>query len=448
MKGRDGKVKKILELVKERDIAFVKFQFTDILGILKGFTVPVQELEVGMDEGMGFDGSSIMGYTTIEESDMLAFPDPDTFKPLPWRPTERGEARLICDIYGSDGKPFEGDPRYVLKRNLEEAKKMGFVFNVGAELEYFYFQTIDAPEATDRGGYFDLLPLDLAENLRRETAFALEKMDIPVEYSHHECSPSQHEIDLRYTDALTMADCAMTHRLAVKAIARKNGLFASFMPKPLYGVNGSGMHTHQSLFDFKTNKNAFHDDDDPDGWYLSKVAKQFIAGQLKYARDMTGIVAQWVNSYKRLVPGYEAPVYVSWARRNRSAMIRVPLYKPGKETATRAEYRAPDPACNPYLAFSAMLAAGMAGIKEKLDLPPPVEKDIYCLSPKERKDVGITHLPGDLGEAINAIEGSKLIRECLGRHVYDNWLKLKKEEWSEYQIQVHKWEIDRYFHLL
>jgi glutamine synthetase len=443
----DERINKILELVKEKDVGFVKFQFTDILGILKSFAVPSKELEYALEEGMGFDGSSIMGYTPIHESDMIAKADLDTFQILPWRPSEKAVARLICDVYLPNGKPFEGDPRNVLKKNLEYVHKMGYTLNVGPELEYFYFSSIDQPETMDKGGYFDLLPLDLAEDLRRDTIFALDGMGIDVEYSHHEVAPSQHEIDLRYSEALKMADAAMTYRLVVKAIAQKNGLYASFMPKPIFGENGSGMHTHQSLFTLD-GKNAFYDSDDPKGWFLSDVAKQYIAGQLKYAREITGIIAQWVNSYKRLVPGYEAPVYVSWARRNRSAMIRVPLYKPGKEKATRAEYRAPDPACNPYLAFSVMLRAGIAGIEEKLEIPDPIERDIFHISRDERKKMGIIELPGNLGEAISEIEGSKLVREVLGDHVYKNWLKIKRDEWDDYRVQVHSWELDRYYQRL
>jgi glutamine synthetase len=443
----DEKIKKIIELVKKKDVGFVKFQFTDIQGILKSFAVPTKELEYALDEGMGFDGSSIIGYTPIHESDMIAKADLDTFRILPWRPTEKGVARLICDIQLPDGKPFEGDPRYVLKKNLAYAQKMGYTLNVGPELEFFYFASMNEPETLDKGGYFDLLPLDLAEDLRRETIFALESMGIDVEYSHHEVAPSQHEIDLRYSEALKMADSAMTYRLVVKAIAQKNGLYASFMPKPIFGENGSGMHTHQSLFT-SDGKNAFYDPEDPKGWFLSDVAKQYIAGQLKYARQLTGIIAQWVNSYKRLVPGYEAPVYVSWARRNRSAMIRVPLYKPGKEKATRSEYRAPDPACNPYLAFSVMLRAGLAGIEENLEIPDPIERDIFHISRDERKDIGIIELPGNLGEAIREIEGSNLVKEALGDHVYNNWLKIKHDEWDDYRVQVHNWELEKYYPLL
>ncbi len=411
-KNKDSQITNILDRCKKNKIEFVKFMFTDIQGILKGFSVPISELETGFDEGMGFDSSSIMGYTPIHESDMIAMPDLSTFMELPWRPYV---ARVICDVQKPDGKPFEGDPRYVLKRTVEEAEKKGFLMNVGPELEFFAFKSMDGnPETTDIGGYFDLLPLDEAENLRKDIIHYLTKMDIKVEYSHHEVAPSQHEIDLRYTDALSMADVAQTYKLIVKATARQHDLYASFMPKPLFGVNGSGMHTHQSLFYLKNGKNAFYDKMDSSGWHLSDVGKQYIAGCLKYAREITAVLAQWVNSYKRLVPGYEAPVYISWALRNRSAMIRVPLYKPGKEGATRIEFRAPDPACNPYLAFSAMLAAGLAGIEEKLSLRKPIEKDIFEMSKTQRRKEGINDLPGNLGEALDEFENSNLMKKTMG----------------------------------
>lgn len=447
MSERDDLVKKVLETVKEKDIAFVKFQFTDILGVMKSFAVPASELELAFDEGMGFDGSSIQGYTPIHESDMIAMPDPTTFSELPWRPAEKGVARVVCDVLTPDGKPYEGDPRNILKRNLEEAKKMGYTLNVGPELEFFIFKSSEKPEIVDEGGYFDLLPLDMAENLRREIIFTLQQMGIRVEYSHHEVAPSQHEIDLRYNEALAMADNSLTYKMVVKAITQKHGLYASFMPKPLFGENGSGMHVHQSLFTLN-GRNAFYDADDPSGWYLSDVGKQYIAGCLKYAKEITGVIAPWVNSYKRLVPGYEAPVYVSWARRNRSAMIRVPLYKPGKEMATRMEYRAPDPSCNPYLAFSAMLAAGLAGIKEKLEVPKPMELNIFDMSEAERRDSGIEDLPGSLGQAIIAMEGSQLLKKTLGDHTYNSYLKVKKAEWDDYRTQVFNWEIKRYYKIL
>ncbi len=449
MAGKDEHIKSILERCKKEKIEFVKFQFTDILGTLKSFGVPVSELEVGMDEGMGFDGSSIMGYTPIHESDMIAMPDLDTFQMMPWRAGEGGGvARLICDVLLPDGKPFEGDPRWVLKKNLDEAAKQGYYMNVGPELEFFTFKSMNSPEPTDIGGYFDLLPLDEAENLRRDIIHALTAMNIRVEYSHHEVAPSQHEIDLRYNEALKMADDAQTYKLAVKAISKEHDLYSTFMPKPLFGENGSGMHVHQSLFYKKDGGNAFYDKNDPDGWFLSETGKQYIAGCLKYAREITLTLAQWVNSYKRLVPGYEAPVYVSWARRNRSAMIRVPLYKPGKEEATRMEYRCPDPAANPYLAFSAMLAAGLSGIEEKLELRAPAEKDIFEMNASQRKREGISELPGNLGDSIAEFEKSKLMRSALGDHVFENLLKIKKAEWDDYRVQVHQWELDRYYKLL
>ncbi|MGD0623366.1 MAG: glutamine synthetase family protein, partial [Thermodesulfobacteriota bacterium] len=351
-----GDVGKIMKKIEENDIKFIKLWFTDILGFLKSFSVPKEEIEKAFAEGIGFDGSSIEGFVRIDESDMVAIPDPSTFAILPWRPKEKGVARMFCDIVMPDGKPFEGDPRYVLKRNLEKAKQKGFTYNVGPELEYFYFKDPHAPEILDKGGYFDLIPRDEAMDLRRETVLFCEDLGIRIEYSHHEVAPSQHEIDMRYEDALTMADNVMTYRLVVKEVAYRQGVYATFMPKPLFGENGSGMHTHMSLF--KGDRNAFFDVKGK--YHLSDSARHFIGGLLKYAPELTSITCQWVNSYKRLVPGYEAPVYLSWAQRNRSDLIRIPMYKPGKEEATRIEFRSPDPACNPYLAFSVMLAAGMA----------------------------------------------------------------------------------------
>jgi len=447
MSSHEDKIQKIMDTVEKEDVAFVKFQFTDILGVLKSFAIPVRELETAMKEGMGFDGSSILGYTPIHESDMIAKPDLDTFTILPWRPQEKKVGRLVCDVLTPDEKPFKGDPRYVLKKNLQKAEDMGYKMNVGPELEFFLFKSMEEPLSTDKGGYFDLFPLDVAEDVRRQIIFALEQMGIRVEYSHHEVAPSQHEIDLRYADALKMADDALAYKMAVKAIARQNGLYATFMPKPLYGENGSGMHTHQSLFTLD-GKNAFYDPNDPEGWFLSDTGKHYIAGLLKYAREITLILAQWVNSYKRLVPGYEAPVYVSWARKNRSTMVRVPLYKPGREKATRAEYRAPEPACNPYLAFSAMLASGLKGIEEKEPIPAPIEEDIFSMSESKRKEKGIQELPANLGEAIEKFENSDFMRESMGEHVFDNLLLLKKQEWDEYRVQVHDWEIEKYYRIL
>ncbi len=436
---------KILKLAKDNDVKFIRLWFTDILGFLKGFAITIDELEVALEEGMGFDGSSIQGYARIDESDMIAKPDPKTFQIIPWRPKEKSVARMFADIYEPDGTPYKGDPRWVLKRNLKKAQDLGYTFYVGPELEYFYFKTAEGkPEALDKGGYFDLTPLDFATELRRETILTLEAMGIHVEYSHHEVAPSQHEIDLRYTDALTMADHAMTYRLAVKEIAMKHGVYATFMPKPMFGQNGSGMHTHQSLF--KGDTNAFFDGKDE--YHLSKTAKSYMAGIMKHAKEITSITSQWVNSYKRLVPGYEAPVYIAWARRNRSALVRVPMYKPGKEKATRIEFRCPDPACNPYLAFAVMLAAGLKGVEKGYELPPPVEEDIFEMSEQKRKEHGIDSLPGSLAEAIRLTERSELVRETLGDHIFTKFIENKKIEWDQYRVHVSQYELDKYLPVL
>ncbi len=434
----------VLQAVEEMDVKFIRLWFTDILGTMKSFAITKEELEGALDEGMGFDGSSIEGYRDIEESDMVAMPDPTTFKILPWRPKERATARMFVDILNPDGSPFEGDPRYILKQNLERARNMGYTLYVGPELEYFYFDSCDSTQTIDKGGYFDLSPLDLATDLRRETVFALEDMGIRVEYSHHEVAPSQHEIDLRYAEGLQMADNTMTYKLIAKEIATQNDLYATFMPKPIFGENGSGMHVHQSLF--KGDSNAFFDANDE--YSLSGIGKSYIAGILKHSNEMCCVLAQTVNSYKRLVPGYEAPVYVAWARRNRSALVRVPMYKPGKELATRMELRCPDPACNPYLAFSVMLCAGLDGIEKGYELPDPVEKNIFNMSKSEMKDEGITSLPSSLGEAIQATENSELVRKALGDHVFDRFIEIKKREWDDYRIQVTPYEIDKYLSIL
>lgn len=441
----------ILKLVKENNVRFIRLFFTDVLGLLKGFAITVDELSEALDEGMGFDGSSIEGFARVEESDMVARPDPDTFAILPWRSAQDYTvARMFCDIYDPNGRPFEGDPRYVLKRNIARAKKKGFAYNVGPELEYFYFNNSQAPQPLDEGGYFDLLPLDVAQDLRRDTIFTLQSLGIGVEYSHHEVAISQHEIDLRYTDALTMADNVMTYRLVVKEIARKHGVYATFMPKPIFGINGSGMHVHQSLFtdgsDGKKARNAFFDKNDKH--HLSKTAKSYIAGLLKHAKEITSITNQWVNSYKRLIPGYEAPVYICWANMNRSALIRVPKYKPGKENATRIEFRSPDPACNPYLAFSAMLAAGLEGMKKNYTLPQPANDNIYRMTEEERKKAGIESLPDDLLEAIKITEESTLVKECLGRTLFEYFIRNKNMEWNEYKAQVTPYEVNKYLPIL
>jgi len=434
----------VFEAIEKQNVRFVRLWFTDILGQLKSFAITPKELEGAFDEGMGFDGSSIKGFARIDESDMLAKPDPATFQILPWRPKENAVARMFCDILEPDGRPYEGDPRHVLKMNLERLKEDGYTFYVGPELEYFYLRNNKNPEVLDEGGYFDLTTLDAGSDLRRDTILTLEAMGIEVEYSHHEVAPSQHEIDLRYKDALTMADQVMTHRIVVKEIAQRYGFYATFMPKPIFGVNGSGMHVHQSLF--KGDKNAFFDPDDE--YHLSEVGRGYIAGLLRHAPEITSVTNQWVNSYKRLVPGYEAPVYITWARRNRSTLVRVPMYKPGKEKATRVEFRSPDPACNPYLAFSAMLAAGLAGIKNRYELPPPTEKDVYLMSDEEKAKEGIKTLPGSLIEAIALTENSELVREALGDHIFNNFITSKKVEWDRYRMNVTEWELKEYLGML
>jgi glutamine synthetase len=394
---------------------------------------------------MGFDGSSIEGFARIDESDMVALPDPDTFQLLPWRPQQsHAVARMFCDILKPGGEPFSGDPRYVLKQNLKRAAAMGYTFYVGPELEYFYFKDANGTEPLDAGGYFDMTPLDAATDLRRETVLILEAMGIGVEYSHHEVAPSQHEIDMRYTDALTMADNVMTYRLVVKEVALQHNLHATFMPKPTFGINGSGMHVHQSLF--AGERNVFFDKADKQ--HLSQKAKCYIAGLLKYAPEFTAVTNQWVNSYKRLVSGYEAPVYLSWASRNRADLVRVPEYMPGKESATRVEFRSPDPACNPYLAFSVMLAAGLEGIKTECKAPEPVEENVYEMTEEERERRGIGSLPASLGEAIQLTKNSKLVREALGEHVFNAFIENKKIECDDYRVQVTDYELKRYLPIL
>jgi glutamine synthetase len=435
----------VLKMAKEHDVKFVRMWFTDIQGILKSFAITVEELELALEEGMGFDGSSIQGFARIDESDMVALPDPDTFQLLPWRPREhRAVARMFCDVLKPEGNPFEGDPRYVLKRNLKRAADLGYTFYVGPELEFFYFKDSESTELLDRGGYFDMTPRDAAVEMRKDTVLMLEEMGIGVEYSHHEVAGSQHEIDMRYTDALTMADNVMTYRLLVKEVALKYGVYATFMPKPVFGINGSGMHVHQSLF--KGEHNAFFDKDDE--YHLSKIARGYVAGLLKYAPEITAVTNQWVNSYKRLVPGYEAPVYLSWARRNRSDLIRVPEYRPGREKATRIEFRSPDPACNPYLAFSVMLAAGLDGIEKGLEPPKPVEENVYEMTEQQRQKRGIGTLPASLIEAIQLAEKSKLVREALGEHVFEAFIENKKIEWNQYKAQVTEYELKKYLPIL
>ncbi len=450
----------VLRTVEERGIRFVQLWFTDVLGTPKTFSITPAELENALDEGMTFDGSAIDGFSRVQESDVLARPDANTFQLLPWhghgqtgQGVPSGEvpevqvARVFCDIVNLDGSPFQGDPRHVLRRTLDRAHDLGFTYYSAPEIEYFYFADGDPsklPVTLDSGSYFELTVADRSSDMRQRTVLTLEEMGIPVEHAQHEDSPSQHEIDLRYTDALTMADTVMTVRLVVKEMARQQGVFASFMPKPLAGVQGSGMHTHMSLF--RGDTNAFVDLDRPGG--LSEVAEGFIAGLLRHAPEITAVTNQWVNSYKRLVSGYEAPIHVSWARNNRSALVRVPVVKPGKLESTRVEYRSPDSACNPYLAFAVMLAAGLEGIEKGYDLPPEADANLFALSPEELANKGILHLPGSLYEALGLMETSELLAETLGEHVFEWFIRNKRAEWSEYKAHVTQFELDRYFPLL
>jgi len=438
----------VVRTARENDVKFIRMWFTDILGNLKGVAVTVEELESALTRGIGFDGASIEGFARSNENDMFALPDPTTFNILPWRPRQNAVARMFCDILTPDGTPFEGDPRFVLRQNLENASRMGYTYYVSPEIEYFYFKDSKSTDPLDQGGYFDQDPQDLATDLRRETVLTLEELGIPVEFSHHEVAPSQHEIDLRHTDALTMADTVMTYRVVVKEIAMKHGYYATFMPKPIQDVNGNGMHVHQSLF--KGDSNIFFDSNDPDK--LSTDARQFIAGLLKHSKEITSVTNQWVNSYKRLVEsststtlGYEAPTYITWAMVNKSDLIRVPSYKPGREQSRRIEYRAPDPACNPYLAFSAMLAAGLAGIKNGYELQAP--SDLDDSDPKnsnypQRND--LDRLPDNLSEALKFTENSELVKNALGKHVLESFIQNKKIEWEQYKTQVTNYEIEKY----
>lgn len=451
---RDGGVKKssasadervnILKTVKDNGINTIQLWFVDILGILKCVTVTARDLEEALWHGKGFDGSSVTGFAEAEESDIIAMPAPETFQILPWEESATPVARLFCDILNPDHTPYAGDSRYVLKKTLERAEKMGYTYYIGPELEYFYFKSDKSPDLLDEGTYFELIPNDIADVIRNKTVDILENMGISMEASHHEVAPSQHEVDLKYNKALMMADHIITARYCIKEVAKAHGVYASFMPKPMFGVAGSGMHVHQSLF--KGGKNAFFDK--TDDHHLSETAKRFIAGQLKHAREITALTAQWVNSYKRLVAGYEAPVYVSWAQKNRTALIRVPVYRPGNEKATRAELRCPDPSCNPYLAFAVMLAAGLEGIEKKYKVPAPVEPNIYKMEMSEREERGLAALPGNLFQAINETEKSSLVRETLGDHIYTRFLLNKKKEWEDYRIRITSYEIKKYLPIL
>jgi len=444
MNNKGMKKEDVLKLANENDVKFLRLWFADITGQMKGFTITTDELKGALEDGMGFDGSSIKGFARIDESDMVAMPDPGTFTLLPYRPKEKAVAGMLCDILNPDRTPYEGDSRYILKKQLDRIGKKGYTFYAGPELEFFIFKDEKSTEILDEGSYFDITTLDAGNEVRRETILTLEQMGIDVEYSHHEVAPSQHEIDLRYKDGMTMADIVMVYRMVLKEIAQLKGLYATFMPKPIYGVNGSGMHTHQSIF--KGDRNLFFDASDK--YHLSVEGKSYIAGIMKHAREITLVCNQWVNSYKRLVTGYEAPVYICWARRNRSALLRVPMYQPGKEKATRVEFRSPDPACNPYLAFACMVAAGMKGIENRYPLAEPLERDVYHLTAEEMKQLGVECLPGSLIEAIEVAENSSLLKEILGEHIFGNLIAAKKIEWDEYRKRVHEYELETYLPIL
>jgi glutamine synthetase len=439
----------VLRTIEERDIRFVRLWFTDVLGLLKSVAVAPAELEGAFGEGIGFDGSAIEGFARVHESDMLARPDPQTFQVLPWRGEAPGTARMFCDILMPDGSPSYADPRHVLRRVMQRAADLGFTFYVHPEVEFFLLRERPSaeqllPEPIDAGGYFDQTPHDFGHDFRRHAITMLERMGISVEFSHHEVAPGQQEIDLRYADALTTADNLMTMRLVVKEVALEQGIYASFMPKPYTAQPGSAMHTHLSLFE--GDRNAFHDASDP--FSLSKVGRAFVAGLLRHAAEMTAVTNQWVNSYKRLWGGGEAPAYVCWGHNNRSALVRVPMYKPHKGNSTRVEIRSPDSACNPYLAFAVMLAAGLKGIEEGYELPDGAEDDVWSLTPGERRALGITPLPGSLSDAIATLEGSELMAQTLGEHVFDYFLRNKRAEWEAYRQQVTPFELTRYLPVL
>lgn len=432
----------VLRIVKEEDVKFIRLQFSDIFGTLKNVSITADQLTKALDNKCMFDGSSIEGFVRIEESDMYLWPDPNTFVIYPWEAQSGKVARLICDIHKADGTPFEGDPRYVLKRALKKAEEMGYdIFNVGPECEFFLFLTDDEGNPTtathDKAGYFDLGPVDRGEDARRDMALALQEMGFEIETSHHEVAPGQHEIDFKYNDALTTADAVLTFKLVVKTIAQKHGLHATFMPKPIFGINGSGMHINASLFN--NGKNVFYDPDDE--LQLSQEAYWFIGGLMKHARAFTAITNPLVNSYKRLVPGYEAPIYIAWAAQNRSPLIRIPA---ARGDATRVELRSPDPSCNPYLALAVILRAGLDGIENKIQPPVPVNKNIYDMSESQRFKEDINSLPANLKEAVDEMEKSSLMRETLGEHIFTKYVEAKNKEWNDYRVRVTQWELDQY----
>ena len=433
----------IMRRIEEEDIEFIRLQFTDMFGALKNVAITSSQLGKALDNKCMFDGSSIEGFVRIEESDMYLYPDLDTFETFPWRQQQGKVARLICDVYKADGTPFEGDPRYVLRRVLKEAEDMGYSFDVGPECEFFLFHTDDNGMPTtishEKASYFDISPLDLGENARRDMVLTLEDMGFEIEASHHEVAPAQHEIDFKYGPALATADNIMTFKLVVKSMAKRHGLFASFMPKPLYGVAGSGMHTNMSLT--KKGKNIFNDPKGENG--LSKEAYYFIAGIMKHVKGITAIANPLVNSYKRLVPGHEAPVYIAWSATNRSPLIRIPA---SRGAGTRVELRSPDPAANPYLLLALCLAAGLDGIKNKIEPPKAVNSNIFELSEKEMKKAKIESLPSSLHQAIKEMEADPFIREVLGDHVFSKYVEAKRAEWDNYRLQVTQWEIDEYLY--
>ncbi|MCL4313214.1 MAG: type I glutamate--ammonia ligase [Actinobacteria bacterium] len=437
----------LLDSIEDHHVQLVQLWFTDVLGVLKSISITPAELEHSLIEGMTFDGSAIDGFSRVQESDILAKPDPKTFQLLPFDDDGLVVGRVICDLYNLDGSPFEGCPRQVLRKALSKAHAMGLSFFAAPEIEYFYLDskaTSNGLRFLDEGAYFEQTVSDLASNLRKRSVMAIEGMGIPVEHSQHEDAPGQHEIDLRYGEALWMADAVMTARHLIKEVAHHQGVLATFMPKPVPEAQGSGMHTHFSLFE--GNDNVFYDGSDTYG--LSKLAKSFIAGLLMHAKEITAVTNQWVNSYKRLVVGYEAPVYVSWARNNRSALVRVPMHRRHHPSSCRIEYRAPDPACNPYLAFALVLAAGLDGVNNNYPLPEEASANLWTLTPHELASEGITSLPDSLYEAVGMMEQSELVAETLGEHVFEWFIRNKKEEWLAYKRQVSQFEIDRYLHRL
>ena len=442
--GASDERQHVIQACYDQDVKFIRLWFADILGMLKSVAITIEELEHALDDGVTFDGASIEGFARVDEADMVAAPDPSTFRVLPWRPRERAVARMWCDIRTPGGEPFEGDPRWVLKRTLARAAERGFTFYVSPEIEFFYFRDAAGTEPLDRGGYFDLTPLDSGTDRRRETVLMLEEMGIGVALSHHEAAPSQHEIDLRYTDALTMADAIMTCRLIVKEVARRHDSYATFMPRPLEGENGSGMHLQLSLF--RGEENAFADEGDPLG--LSALARGFMAGLIAHAPETMLVTNQWVNSYRRLVPGFEAPTHATWSAANRADLLRVPRHKPGDPIAARIEYRVPDPACNPYLAFAALLAAGLDGVEAGTPLPAPLDRDVRDLGADEVARRAIAPLPGSLGEAIGAFADSDLLLGVLGAHVRDSLVANKRHEWDEHRSRVPEHELERYLGVL